>query len=141
MAHGVAAFKKTCALFAVIYKCVTLQRTATLCNTLQHTVACCKHPAIHCTCVAGSKKICTSYTATQRCVTLPHIASFCNTLQRAATHCNALQHTATRCNTLRVRFGFHEDMHFILQQMHVTVRLKGYDVNTLHHIASHCIST
>ena len=94
LAHGVAAFKKICALFAVTYKCVTLQRTATLCNTLQHTVACCKHPAIHCTCVAGSKKICTSYTATQRCVILPHVASFCNTLQRAATHCNTLQHTA-----------------------------------------------
>jgi len=48
---------------------MTLQRTATHCNTLQHT-------ATH-------------------CITLHHTASHCNTLQHTAIHCNTLQHTAT----------------------------------------------
>ena len=49
---------------------MTLQPTATHCNTLQHT-------ATHCN-------------------TLQHTATHCNTLQHTATHCNTLQHTATR---------------------------------------------
>jgi len=54
---------------------ITLQHTATHCNTLQHT--------------------------TTHCNTLQHTATHCNTLQHTATHCNTLQHTATHCNTLQ----------------------------------------
>jgi len=53
---------------------VTLQHTATHCNTLQHI-------ATHCN-------------------TLQHIATHCNTLQHTATHCNTLQHTARKRNAL-----------------------------------------
>jgi len=68
---------------------VSLQHTATHCNTLQHT-------AIHCNTL--------QHTATQyrtdgcwcstRPVQLQHTATHCNTLQHTATHCYALQHTA-----------------------------------------------
>jgi len=51
-----------------------LQHTATLCNTLQHTI---KHRN-----------------------TLQHTATHCNTLQRTVTWCNTPQHIATHCNTL-----------------------------------------
>jgi len=51
-------------------------RTATHCNTLQHTVWI-------------------------DCSRLQRNATHCNTLQRTATHCNTLQHTATQCNTLQ----------------------------------------
>ena len=50
-------------------------RTATHCNTLQHT-------ATHCN-------------------TLQHTATHCNTLQHTATHCNTMHQTATHCNTLQ----------------------------------------
>ena len=55
---------------------LTLQHTATYCNTLQHTAT--LHNTLHRT------------------------ARHCNTLQRTATHCNILQHTlstAAHCNT------------------------------------------
>ena len=47
--------------------------TATLCNTLQHTVTLCN--------------------------TLQHTVTLCNTLQYSATLCITLQHTAAHCNT------------------------------------------
>jgi len=52
---------------------VTMQHTATHCNTLQHT-------ATHCN-------------------ALQHTATHCNALQRTATHCNTLQHSATHSVT------------------------------------------
>jgi len=51
-----------------------LIRTATHCNTLQHTI--------------NTK-------------TLQHTATPCNTLQHTATHCDTRQHTATHGNTLQ----------------------------------------
>ena len=54
---------------------ITLQHTATHCNTLQHT-------ATHCS-------------ALQHTASMSHSTSHCNTLQHTATHCNALQHTAS----------------------------------------------
>ena len=54
---------------------ITLQHTATHCNTLQHT-------ATHCCSLRQERKV------------------WIITLQHTATHCNTLQHTATHCNTL-----------------------------------------
>jgi len=102
---------------------LTLQHTATQCNTLQHiaTTHCnntLQHTATtHCT---------TPHHAARHCNTLPHTARpcnlsgpervgaaaceaagdgsnrRCNTIQHTATHCNhTLQHTATYCNTLQ----------------------------------------
>jgi len=53
---------------------LSLQHTATHCNTLQHT-------ATHCN-------------------TILHTTTHYSTLQHAATYCNTLQHAATHCNTL-----------------------------------------
>jgi len=60
-------------------------RTATHCNTLQHT-------ATHCNTL--------QHTATHRS-TLQHITAHRNTPQHTATHCNTLQYTATHCSTLQ----------------------------------------
>ena len=54
---------------------LSLQNTATQCNTLQHTPT--------------------------HCNTLQHAAPFCGILRHVATHCNTLQHTARHCNTLQ----------------------------------------
>jgi len=58
---------------------VTLQHTATHCNTLQHT-------ATHCNTLQRNATHCAS---PMMYVTLQYV-----------THCNTLQHTATNCNTL-----------------------------------------
>jgi len=61
---------------------LTLQHTATHCDTLQ----------THCNTL--------QQTATH-CKTLQNTATHCNALQHTATHCYTLQHTALHCNTLR----------------------------------------
>jgi len=80
---------------------LTLQHTATHCNTLQHTATHCntlQHTAI--------KVDNTQITLDRRRVLCSHcnilqldrrrvLCSHCNTLQHTATHCNTLQHTAT----------------------------------------------
>jgi len=91
-----------------------LQRTATRCNTLQHTVAPLQRIATYKLYFGffffGSKKdfklpnSATLYDALQHTSHTPPPVFFCKTdlkLQHAATHCNAQQHTATLCNALQ----------------------------------------
>jgi len=85
--------------------CSTLQHTATHCNTLQHTATHCntlQHPAALCNTLQHSATLCNTlqHPATL-CNTLQHSATPYNTLQHTATHCNTLQHSATHCNTLQ----------------------------------------
>ena len=114
-----------------IYLHISLQHTATHCNSLQHT--CNTHAHQTCEKPQYPKPMEISTTRSQlaatRCNTLPHPSTHCNTLQHtcntpehqkcekpqyplpieipttrsqlAATHCNSLQHTATHCNTLQ----------------------------------------
>ena len=103
----------------------TPQRSATFCNTLQHTATHCNILHMHWTESVWYNML---YTATH-CNTLQHTATHCNTLQLTATHCNTLythwsefvcynaQSTATHCNTLQ-----HTKTHY----------------NTLQHTATHC---
>jgi len=66
---------------------ISLQHTATHCNTLQHTATHCNAQSYH--------------------ISLQHTATHCTALQHTATHslntyhCNTLQHTATHCNILQ----------------------------------------
>jgi len=76
-----------------------VSRTATHCNTPQHT-------RTHCNTL--------QHTATQNCQTqwpppsrVSHTATHCNTLQQTVTHCNTLEHTATRCKTKQRRIVKH----------------------------------
>jgi len=67
----------------------TLQRTATLWTTMQHT-------ATHC-----SRLLCATAPQTTYCTTLHHTVTHYSTLLHTATRCNTLLHTATHCDTLR----------------------------------------
>jgi len=96
---------------------LTLQHTATHCNTLQHTATHCntlQHTATHCNTrvVADSRGvpalrvasdgICSAVTQQlSHCNTATH----CNRLQQTATDCTTLKHTATHCNTRVVADG------------------------------------
>ena len=84
-------------------KFITLQHTATHCNTLQRTATSprayrlCEfvtlfYTALHCNTL--------QHTATH-CSTLQHTAAHCRTLQNTAAHCRTLQHTAAHCNTMQ----------------------------------------
>jgi len=87
---------------------MTLQHTATHCNTLQHTATHCntlQHTATHCDtqgceCCQKCKSIIMS-------MTMQHTATYCNTLQHAATHYRILQYTGLRM--LQVQFNYHVD--------------------------------
>ena len=98
---------------------MTLQRTATHCNTLQHTATHCnalQHTtiALPYTCNNASRK--------------PHTATHCSTMQ----HCNTLQHTATRCNTLQ-----HSATHYNCSILHLQQRKsQNSHCNTLQHTAT-----
>jgi len=103
--------------------CNTLQHTTTHCNTLQHTLQQLRNSAV---------PITQQHTATHY-NTLQHTATHCNTLQCTATriavhtvtHCNtlqrivrfitalylSLQHTATHCNTLPQQSNTHRNTH------------------------------
>ena len=91
-----------------------LQRTASHCNTLQHTATANEHKTTPF--VLGA-----SHSATH-CNTLQHTATHYNTLQQrkkhkttpfvleashSATHCNTLQHTATRVHYKSLRSSKH----------------------------------
>jgi len=95
---------------------ITLQHTATHCNTLQHTATHCNTRQLHHAATHGNTRQHTE----KHCNRLqhillgrqnphqlprwrPHTATHCNTRQHAATCCNTLQlqHTATHCNTLQ----------------------------------------
>jgi len=91
--------------------CITLQYTATRCNTHYNTLDFKTMP----------EQQCVLYHA------LLHTASHCSTLQHTTTHCNTLQHDATHCNTLQ-----HTAIHYNTLQ-HTTTHL-----NTLQHKATHC---
>jgi len=114
----------------------SLQHSATLCNTPQHTATHCKHAATHCNPLHATGKGDCTVRYYEIVDNQPHIhyvdqvcfvgLFYCNTLQHTATryilqhtatHCNTLQHTASSCNTLQ-RTGTH--------------------CNTLQHTATHC---
>jgi len=67
---------------------LTLQHTATNCNTMQHT-------ATHCNILNTLQHIVTPGVPGKAPFGLPHTAAHCK------THCNTLQHTATHCNPMR----------------------------------------
>jgi len=69
---------------------VTLQYTATHCNTLQHTAA---HSTIKCFWIL--------FVQPHAWALLQHIATHCSKLQHIAQPYNALHHTASHCNTLQ----------------------------------------
>ena len=77
-----------------IYLHISLQHTATHCNSLQHT--CNTHAHQTCEKPQYPKPMEISTTRSQlaatRCNTLPHPSTHCNTLQHTATH---LQHSNT----------------------------------------------
>ena len=90
---------------------LSLQHTATHCNTLHHTAPHCnilQHTATYAHTQVLKSAIANGHTPTHTycqylltttyCNTLQH----CNTLQRTATHCNNLQHTKTYCNSRSV---------------------------------------
>jgi len=108
-------------------------RTATHCNTLQHTA-----PHYVSVCMRSS---CT------------HTSIYCNT--RTATHCSALQHTAPHCTTLRMSMHalYMHTYIYILQHIHCnTLRMSMHALymhtyicilqhthcNTLLHTAPRC---
>jgi len=88
---------------------VSLQHTATHCNTLQHTATHCnicfipQHTATYCNVLQSSAKHCNTHRRSEL-----ELLQVCNTLQHTATHCNALQrnalqHTATHIINLSER--------------------------------------
>jgi len=94
--------------------CNTLQHTATHCNTLQHTATHCNtlhHTAPHCNILQHTatyahtqvlkSAIANGHTPTHTYCQYSLTATHCKTLQHTATHCNTLQHTATQCNVLQ----------------------------------------
>jgi len=98
------------------------QRTATHCNTLQHTATPCLHES-HEMLISGAGESCVD-----------------NALQHTATHCNTLQHTATRtathCNTLPVyvaRYAYQRHRLVVCRQRN------AMHCNTLQHAATHCL--
>ena len=100
---------------------VTLQHTATHCNTLQHTATHCntlQHTAMHCNAL--------QHTATHCKLELCPCIKVCNTLRRTATHCNTLQHTAMHCNTLQhCNTMKHAETHCNTLQQHNSKIKKG----------------
>jgi len=87
-----------------------LHRTASYCNTLQHTA-----------------------TGNTHCNILQRIATHCNTLQHIATHCNALQHTATKCITETLEATPPSN-----SQARQALQHTATHCNTLQHTATHC---
>jgi len=71
-------------LRVLLISSVSLQHTATHCNTLQHTATYCN--SLPLSTVAKAPK---------------NWGAIKDTLQHTATHCNTPQHTATLCNTLQ----------------------------------------
>ena len=68
-------------------------RTATCCNTLQHTTAAPPNALQHTASLQRTATLCN---------TLQHPATSCNALPwLLPTHCNTLQHIATYCSTLQ----------------------------------------
>jgi len=117
------------------YMCdMTLQHTATHCNTLQHAL---QHTATHCS-------------------TLPHTATHCNTLQHTATHCNTtldrqdhtqVQRDVTHSCVTWLIYMWHDSFRFDVPQLHVwhdiathcnTLQFSATRCNTLQETATHC---
>jgi len=95
--------------------CSALQLTATHCSALQFCFFPRSHTATHCNSLqltaahCNSLRFCSflprSYTVTH-CNSLQRTATHCNALQRTATHCYALPRTATHCNSA----SFHQEV-------------------------------
>jgi len=105
------------------------QRTASHCNTLQHTAARCS--TLQCT--------------TTHCNALQHTAARCSTLQHTAAHCNTrLQHTYTATRTLQhTATHIHCNTHCNTQLQHTSWRVlqlmtRKSSFNKLQHTATHC---
>jgi len=69
---------------------MSLQHTATHCNTLQHMSICNRR-----------RKTSAEHATATDCNRLQQTATDCNRLQQTATQCNRLQQTATDCNTVQ----------------------------------------
>ena len=126
------------------YVCDTLQRTATCCNTLQHTATHIQGLAVDWSC---------HVTLTLLPDTLQHTATHCNTLQHTATHCNthtgargrleltdSLQHVATHCNTLQHTYRGSRRTGVAMWRLPCcqTLQHTATHCNTLQHTATHC---
>jgi len=126
---------------------ITLQHTATHCNTLQHTATHCNTLATHCNklhlvCEQRSNKRHFPPTSAQQ----QHTATHCNTL---ATHCNTLQHTcntlqhtatnlqhtATHCNELATHCN---TLHLVCEQSGDQTRAISHQLQPSNHSATHC---
>jgi len=79
---------------AGVPRCNTMQYTATLCNTLQHSAKSVPKPQ-------GWQRSIPAYA----CTCGPH----CNTLLHTATRCNTMQHTAAHCKTLQHQYQDRRD--------------------------------
>jgi len=80
---------------------LTLQHTATRCNSLQHSATLCKTlhlTASHCNSLQLTATN-TLHTVKFRRETAS-TATYVNTLQHTATHCNTLQHTTIYCRSV-----------------------------------------
>ena len=83
-----------------------MPRTATRCNTLQHTATCDSFmcdtaPLRRAQSVVTSAQVRQMSLVTTHCNTLQHTATHCDTLRHTVTHCCTRRHTVTHCNTLR----------------------------------------
>jgi len=107
----------------------TLQRTATHCNTLQHTAT------LQCRWAGAAFKKSVCFKTLQ--YTPQHTAAHGNILQHTATHCNTLQHTATHCNIVLLvgRGGLHTAKHSTTMQHtakhYITLQLTATYYNIL----------
>jgi len=120
---------------------MSLQHTATHCNTVQHGATrrhTLQHSATHNKLFFHASCSC-DITATHR-NTLQHTAIHCNILQHTAPHCTTLHHTATHCSTLQhtatscSRFNFQHPSSLTPPPIPVKV----CHCNTLQHTATHC---
>ena len=100
-AHGCA---RVCVVTARPCMPTVVIRSATLCNTVQHTAT---HGYTLERDASASSQQGPVRMSRQTSLTLQHIAKHYNTLQHIATHCttlqhtNTLQHTTKHCNTLQ----------------------------------------
>jgi len=121
----------TCAQQKSIIHCNTLQYTATLCSTLQHT-AHCNIAGVICN-VRPAKDNRALQQIAADCSRLQHTAAHCSTLQHTAAFCSTLQHTAAHCSTPQQCRG---DTHVQLVTVNDSVQHTATHRNTLQHYRS-----
>ena len=114
--------------------CISLQRTATHCNTGRPAHA------------AASPATCISKMYATHCNSLQALhlpATHCNTLQLIATHCNTLQQrkTCACCRVIRnVRFKNVRNSLILTTPHYISLQFTTSHCNSLHLTATHCNS-